>query len=818
MRKVFIAALFVFTTGCLEQTNQASKTSGSSDQVSSIVFSGASSAKNVVTGIQVNWPTISTGVIGFNIYRVENSKKVLKASVPASTSSYIDGDVLWGSVYNYIVKAVDEDGLEDANTKRVSSLSWAGISQVTAQGRESLKVQFGAAAAIVDEIRIYLEPSGGGSKTLVATASGNDLSVTLTGLKVGYAYKVSAQAYISSLGKEDGNEIEFDGRTKTYGFDDDVPLVKGYQSVYYVRAFGESPTAPVSTDMPERTPQATIVELIWPAFVGLSDPTTQYVVTRVAADREMNNQVTTACSVTTLDSCRVCKVSGAGALSCKDENVGASPARYYYAISLVQKDSSTSEEWVESFPSDSGRKFQLLVPIPPANMVLIQRDSVNYEICKLMGKSSDPTNYNRCEYTGVGATTYSTGNGKPALNLSSGYYDFGYNLFVDRFENGCNWTSAAMGGKCGAGGTSGDCFGTSTPSNSIGQPGDIYFISPYSTAGSVSRCLYKGATAWIDPFVSGTYFSTSVSSNYITNAPGTSSHHIPPIANLYVYQAAQLCEMQTDSNYGSKRLPRRREQFAYSAWPTDSGDPYYRSTTTVSMIEDSSIAYTGSQCNTYAGEHPYIPASLADILDPNNEAVDSPTVMGVAPSGVGLRLFIGSKASAECQSRYGVQDAIGNVQEYLSDEVSTYYNEGPDKYNQWLGISVSNFDSGNRDWASIKFDGNFGIGGSSWASGTTPDVTFSGSTLIRSVAVPLGLPLATTSTVYTSKSSVNLAGDSVQIYFPAASSLGATRAIIAGGTIGKVTGYGRWFINIASFNVTSDIGNTTGFRCVLPAE
>lgn len=811
---IFVCLLVL--SACFDQTDKGKTSSASSVPTSKITFTGAQQASNVVTGVSIQWSSGGTGVDSYRVYKVSGGTSTLIATLPSTASSYIDGNVTWGQVYNYTVKLVDSNGLEDSNTKVVSSLSWGGIASVNALSRTSLLVTFNGIAPVADKIRIYIQPASGGARTLVGTATGSDLTYQIDNLNIGYTYKITAQAYLNSLGKEDGNSLNFSAATKTYGYDDDGLNLKGYRSVSNLRAFGDAPGAPISPTLAARTPQSKQIELMWPAFFGLSDPTTEYVVVRTQAGAAIDTSVATPCTPTSVTTCRACRVAGSGILTCKDTQIAAPPARYDYAIALIQK--SGGQEWVEAIPSDKASQFKITVQVPPSNMVLVQRDAVNREMCGTMGLTSDPLNHNRCPYSGLAATPYSTGPNKPPLTFDPGYYDFGYNLFVDRFEAACNWTRVADGGNCSSTGSSGDCIGTSDPSPIQGSVGQVYW-TVRTASTTAARCWVKTASGWLSSSSSPSieYTTKDYQDKIMTSDPAPGFR--PPFSYVYAQQASLLCNAKTDPYYGPKRLPRVREKVAFLAWPTDLGDPYYLTNTVISQIKSGNVTLT-SKCNTGSStsnsstgpwSNPYNPTSIAEILTPGNEGADSGQLQSGA-ANFRRNLFIGSYTSADCVSRYGVQDGVGNAQEISSDIWESYLTTTPDVQTFVGGISP--FDNGNRDLAGIRMDGVFGFGGASVVFGS--GMPYASTTGINTFMVPLGLPLATNSSVYTPRANVAYLND----YFSWGSSGASTaypyaRSIIYGGRVDSSTGAGRWNLDFSS---TQGLWEYTGFRCTLPAE
>lgn len=846
-----ILIIYLFSlTGCFDFLNPANKKSTSANKASSITdaqFTGVASAINKVAGIMLTWPAVSDAslVKAYKVYRVSGATKTLIASLAPSLNSYMDGTVDPGAIYTYTVNAVDQDDIEDGNTKTISALAWAGIDTVAADSRSSLVVTFKSTTAVADEIRVYGQLTIGGTKTLLATATGSDDSVTLAGLRTGFTYIISAQAYVASLGKEDGNDLTFNANTYTVGYDTDGSSSSQWANVMAVRAFGEAPAAPVHPDTPAKSPNARVVELAFNAFSSAGS-SAKYVVTRVIDGFTMDSSVTTACSDTTFTSCRVCDqvTAVSDVVNCTDSAVAASPARYRYSLSIMQTDSATGDTWPEPLPTDKDvlAQFSILVPIPPKNMVLVQRDAANYEMCLQLNKASDPQNHNRCLYSGIGGQPYSTGNNKPALNLPTGYYDFGYNLFVDRWELACNWTMASQGGMCGANHTSGDCIGYGNYTGSVGAPaatqgkvGDVFlWLYPGGASCRVAASAdSSGNITWLRPadIVDGAYSNAASlyktmwtndpayvdsTGNYNLNIPGKRAK-----TNAYVnqYSSAGSCASQVDTNYGTKRLSRKREYIVYSAPALLSGEPYTYSTYTNFMNKVYKVNTYHNASYTYGceyGSNSDVGApTISQLLDYTNypaykemlmltNATDSTGYTNYFGANNSAQFMIGSVATIDCQSRYGVQDMMRT--KATSDIM--YFDKATGK----MTGMMSPFDNGNRDFLQDINGGTTGfvMDTSMFLQDTTNGYGYvgSGSTFLTALIPTLGWPLTTTtySADYWPKALwTQIYSSSIQTPLLTNTSL-AMKSVRAGA---------RWGTFVSGTMVDTYTAET---RCVLPAE
>lgn len=804
----------------LRQTNNGSQ--GPVSEITDAQFSGASMAVNKVTGIEITWVAATAPVQAYRLYRIKGSKLELIASVGGEVTSLVDGSVTWGAIYSYVVKAVDVKGVEDANEKRVSSLAWGGLAAVTPESATSIKVTFDSSSAVADEIRIYIQPAMGGEKELVASVSPSDGQYTINDLRPGYSYNISAQAYVNVLKKEDGNTVKWKILSNTLGYHDNGADLARWRNVTSVRAFGEAPGAPVHPLLLEKSPKDRVVELTFNSFnsLGVSQ---KYVVIRAPEGMPIDTSAVESCTSSTNRSCRPCGVlQGSGSLFCRDSNVAASPARYRYTMAIIHTDGA--EEWVEPLPVETTDNFSVLVPIPPRNMVLVQRDAANYEMCVTqMSKFSDPRNKNRCSYTGAGAVPYNSGIGKPALSMDRSYYDFGYNLFVDRFPLSCNWTTQGQGGKCGPGGTDGDCVLSgatgSVPSNTLGAEGNVLWYltsSTYPTIGT-TNCYVKTAGQWRSNvnLQSAVINYSDLFKTMLTNDP-TVGNAKKPITFGSTSAASEMasCQAFEDENYGKKRIPRLREHRVYSAFPTVSGEPYALTYSQASTLNNGGRwnATDGYRClNAYGNMNTpvapdMVPASLAEMLSSTTKQVAA-----FDPGGgdYGFRSFVqGAANSVDCMSRYGVHDVASPLYHHVSDFFT--YDQTTAKYR---GIA-SPLDSGNVDVLTDAVGGNSGylIDGAQGTISSAPNqyrYLYYSSSTVNYFNVPFGISAFLTS------SSQYLPKSSFTDHFGASMTL-AYLSGVSGMYVPSVQG-SRWNIRLMEQGVTS--GTWLGsIRCVLPAE
>lgn len=493
-------------------------------------------------------------------------------------------------------------------------------------------------------------------------------------LKPGSAYQVSAQIFeLSNLDETDQNNIIYNVSTLSYGFHNVSGNKQGWNNVAIVRAFGESPGVEVitndlatslgiqddlaSTDPYLQSPRAFItpkdraqVEVGFLPFSmpqGFPASNYRYKVIR-ALEGQTFDSSTLSYNCPTLYSDNV--VNGSlvpcivrenfhpvndlenGLIVARDIAVWRStgtlgtindqlrPPRYRYFVTLQHlNDPSdiTKGSFTENIPANDFSKFSVLVPIPPANMVLVNRESVNYELCVVQQKkASDALKFNRCDHGEAGSVTFNSGPGKSDLKLQAGYFDFGYNLFVDRYPLSCNLTKYGVEAGTGSYSISAATNGVSVTArdqmtiysltgasqgsvntilNNLNN-GEVLYSLIYGGSGEIvnggiANCSYvydpdsNAATAnnqLIDIGSLTTTFSSSPSkmrealNKMLTNSPARAVSGAVPAANMipkfnfprWTASLAQTaCSTFSVTGYGAKRIPRMREYRAYMAQP-----------------------------------------------------------------------------------------------------------------------------------------------------------------------------------------------------------------------------------------------------------
>jgi hypothetical protein len=636
-------------------------------------FEGATAAASKGDSNLVTWTkTTTVPVSEFRVYMVktDNSLKLLQKTTPTA-DKYIHSGLTPGHLYRYVVKAVDMSGTEDANMKIVGNVNYPGITSATIEAGD-LTVDLPTIEGDIQEIRIYVQASGT-TKQLIKTTQPSTTSISISGLRSGVAYTISAQAYNSLVG-EDGNTVTKKMQAPSITFAGNSPRFLGFQNAM---AFGQVPGwQPFDPDHTRdlfnpSTPGSMAYAVIqWVPF-RFATATTKYRLLRTDAGATIDFAISLPCSTVSVGTCLVCEgIPATIGNSCPDKTI-QSGKTYDYVITQILKDAD-NKEYAEEIPleynpmNDEKKSavgdytpYRLQVSTPPDNMVLVPRDGVNYEYCSLLGRAPRTDRNMSCRFSGPGDRPSRAGqikvNNQPVasetdqLKLEEGYFDFGYNMMVDRFGQACNWSRKCdvddptnpNCGLCGppSGGqpTPGDCFGISSlqsgaPSNNTGRIGNVFF--PFGTFSN-SKCFVKvptnaaGTTSrWeavndmtlgdrytlsgaIDAFQ--TSFGEPYRSSYLPVSNSPRDNYAVPIMQIQSATGNLLCNKQ-NSVYGQHRLLRLMEARAAMAPPTREGDLSYRSPGQVRDIEigpNSANPYADLSdnpirgCNGWAGNISY---------------------------------------------------------------------------------------------------------------------------------------------------------------------------------------------------------------------
>jgi hypothetical protein len=811
-------------SGCLEgdQTTVLS----SQNPAPPTAFAGATGAVDTGTGLQIkiSWGAVPAGTSQVRVmgYNPSNGMLTPIATLPATATFYSHTGLTSGTQYSYVVQALDSSGNPDSNQKIVSALAYSGINQTSggiSTGTTAATLFFSAPGLATTGANLFCKTNYTGDAQ-VGTATANQTSAALTGLLSGTNYTCHVQAISSTTGLPDNNTQTFSFQTISVGYTQSSPA---YQGVILVQAYGDAPNAPTAASAtfvsqaitsPVTTPTSRIVNITWKNFAVTFPSLAAYRLIRVATGGTLSMNTTTLCTSTTSTACQVCINTSSSNTSntiysrtCSDSALAdptAGPVSYDYAVSLIVNPSTVPQMAEEMAAVDT--PFRVAVHIPPQYMVLVHRDSANYQMCNLLGSTPDPLNHQRCAYgtptnPATGATTYSsqaTGLNPLPSNCSGStcYYDFGYNLFVDRFTAGCNWTAASLGGDCGAGGSVGNCYGSAVPSNTFGANGNVYWNA------SGGGCYMKVSNVWT---AVASLPAGNLSAAY-TNVPSRVAQ--PPALTFLTAQTAwNVCQSIVSSPdgsafYGPKRLMRRREEVVAAAFQAIQGEPGALSVAGINSLQNGTVTHPNGQvCN-----------SNNHLGVTNTNTFNSNTEIGAITGGA---FMIGSDYTAACVSRFGAQDLVGNTATWVSDTMSTCSTST----HTCTGGASTLGDLGNRDLANYNFDGTTGPGGTAAgqvATGYTDNVRFNAT----NVNFPLGLPFVGNDrgnaiAYSTSTFPGNMLFNEATAPLTDASN-GTVRAMYVGSTYSNTLFSGAWSFNTGTA-ITANRSDTA-FRCALPAQ
>jgi hypothetical protein len=183
---------------------------------------------------------------------------------------------------------------------------------------------------------------------------------------------------------------------------------------------------------------------------------------------------------------------------------------------------------------------------------------------------------------------------------------------------------------------------------------------------------------------------------------------------------------------------------------------------------------------------------------------------------------IGSVGTSNCVSRFGLQDAVGNVFQWTSDQLGTCSSGS----HSCSGIT-SVLDSGNTDWNGFEFNGTQGPGGgaSAWNEWNFNSPPTQGGVTPLYFSAPLGLPLVGTDggnalqiggSSAPSISAAKFHGEHFWLYTDNGNDSPVARGSLAGGLWNFGSSSGRFALYLGF--TPSSSGSAFGFRCALPAQ
>lgn len=411
---------------------------------------------------------------------------------------------------------------------------------------------------------------------------------------------------------------------------------------------------------------------------------------------------------------------------------------------------------------DAATDREIKVIVPPDNMVLLHRWIANYLMCTWMGKASDRANNYRCAHNGAG------GDGT--------HFDLGHNIFIDRFEQGCNYTYSSTLNKCGS---ADGCIGNLATPNAIvaANLGDIY----YSRANATCYINTNGATAWTTANLSG-----------LRSTMGSAAPGLPPFVLITQTNARQVCGGQTLAGFaGTKRLVRRTEWMLAGDW-----DPSWDNATIDTVKNGINLNATG-HCNTNAASGiTYENNALPTVA--NRDSLPGCLNGDCAATAATIRsVRTGSDATANCQSRFGAQDIAGNIIEWTSEQISCNVTC------TGVAAAANTADPSNNDFSGITFDNvmapafNGTLGYSTWLRVLWPS------------AVPLGS--------HAGDGAANMALADLHGEVYAMNNAGPiVRSALNGGNWGSGITAGRFHLSFGG--TAANAQPSIGFRCAFEAD
>ena len=629
-----------------------------------------------------------------------------------------------------------------------SNLSFSGLSTIDNISGTTLRLNW---THVSGAQYYYVFNMTSGTPVLVTSLSAPTATYTMTGLVQSTLYKFRVRL-VDSQALTDTNTSDLSATT--------AAVTGTFTGWTHVKAVGPKTPAAQASDIATANAAVTVT---WGAVTVSSGAVASYNIYRSTSSGGQNYLSPLSTGIAT------------ATRSYTDATVTGGTT-YYYTIAPVV----SGVVVIPSAVTDS----EVKVIVPKDNMVLLHRWAANNEMCGQMGKAVDRNNNYRC--------TVSTGVNAPPGTGGSGYLDLGASLFVDAYEQGCNYTYSSSGNKCGS---ASGCIGTvSTPNGVVtGNSGDIYYSR--QSANCYLNTSAGSGTTWTDAN------SASAAQRQLM---GSAAPGLPPFVAIDQLKSQDVCTGQGVSGFaGVKRLLKHREQVLVGAWDSSLADA------TIDTMENGTNLDTTHYCNSnYASPQGN---TTTDISGSNASiAYDNlalPTAKDTLPgcrfgdcastASTIRSLRTGSSATSACVSSYGAQDVVGNVWEWSSDQLSC---TGA----ACTGVSAASntADTTNDDFTGLAFDGTQGPTTSNYFTNFTGNIQF-----------PIGIPIA--GGAFAGDGTVARTATQFHNDYFWISVAAGTRGAFAGGSWNAGSS-GRFalHLNYAPSNTVT----TLGFRCALPAE
>jgi|GEM_PF-1947902 len=499
----------------------------------------------------------------------------------------------------------------------------------------------------------------------------------------------------------------------------------------------------------------------------------------------------------------------------------AGVTNYYYKVKAISTSNGKVMEPNSTYAT-------IHVKLPYQNMALVHRRIVNKSTCTSMGLTSDANNNNRCIYVG------------PADNYS-GFFDIGTSYLVDRYETSCNYTDTGC-----TGGTNGACIGTATPAGAVTTTsataifynrtdGECYFTANNGTLWTAVSAMIT--TADVDAFAVTNQTASAILQK-------STFPQKPPLVHVEQFKANNYCLNSSVEALGSadaKTLTSRLVHVAAADWSTKTDQN--------NLEEGAALSLSTSTCNSSEGGNLSFDDGLSTPL------IDTWT--GLSNTSTPRFVMTGSTVTNNCSSRYGIQDLVGNVEEWNLDRFhDTGVNPGPSYRLRPVGINLGT--DPNDSLTVHRLSGSFApypvynpysfqtstadsesIGDIS-TTGTPLSFEFElGSSLLTDFFYPLGLPThARNSSI--ALSALNIGNKLNNDYFYLPTLVGDSivtvlqdeiLGVTSGGNFEDGTGAGRYTMRLrsacsdvnaplgicsgADITATSEPNIYTGFRCMI---